>query len=337
MEKSILRKLSLALILAVASLLLGCGHDRGGVLPPPFSPASYTYTAKLVATHQPGFFSCANWNGRILLGTYQDYSNRMHCQLCELVGNQVRVIHTFDGESVYHIRAFKDYVILPIEQGGLFRYDASGVHRLRGKKYHMGFYDFTWLNGHSYALEKANIDPPNMVAVYRDLHEWFFSTGWKAKDMVASNGKLYFSATGLHNHTEAAIVEVDSVTKRQKVFKSYRWCWSGGLAVYDNAVWMTLDNGLVVNTRGEEYKTGAHAWYVGEIGGTLFATSGGRWRGKGPGALWMFNSTTRQFEKKLDLPDAELWFMCRAGEDKYYLVTRNEKGNLGRIYLIERK
>jgi DNA repair protein RadD len=43
------------------------------------------------------------------------------------------------------------------------------------------------------------------------------------------------------------------------------------------------------------------------------------------------------FEKKLQLPDAEPWDVCQGPSgNQFYLVTRNEKGNLGRVYLIER-
>ena len=340
-----MKKHFLLAFLVVAFLFLpflGCHHHHGGgsVSPPSQNPAAYTYTATEVAHHQPGFFSCANWNGRIMLGTYQDYHNRMHCQLCELVGNKVNVIHTFEGESVYHVRAFPGYLILPIEQGGLFRYDAGGVHQLRAKTYHMGFYDFTWLGGHNYALEKANINPPNKVAVYRDLHDWFFSTGWKAKDAATLNGKLYFSASGLNGHTECAILDLDPATKAVKLYKTYRFAWPGTLAVYDNAVWMTMDNGVITNTRGEEYHVGDHGWFIGKIGDTLFATTGARWRQSGNGHVFVFDPVRKQFVKVLDLPGiCEPWSMCAGpAGNQYYLVTRNEhKDNLGRVYLIERK
>ena len=348
-----LRAILKTLVLIVAVFLLSaCGGGGGGGdlpdgqagghgSPPtqPVSPAATTYTAQLVAEHQPGFFSCANFNGQILLGTYQDYTNLMRCQLCELVGNRVKVLHTFDGESVYHIRVFDNYAILPIEQGSLYRYDAGDVCLLKNKRYHMGFYDFVWLGGHNYSLEKENVYPPNRVAIYQDLHDWFESADWKAKDMIAFDGKLYCSASGLNNRTEAAIVEIDPNTKAVKLYKSFRWCWPGTLTVYDGAVWMSMDcDGTITNTLGEEFHLGNHAWFIGKVGNTFFATTGGRWRGVGLSHLWVFDPETRQFIKKLDFPDAEPWFICQAGENSFYLVTRNEEeNNLGRVYLIERK
>lgn len=329
------------MIACMVMFFAACHHHTNPPTPQPQpNPASYTYTATLVASHQPGFFSCANFVSRIVLGTYQDYHNKMHAQLCELIGNKIKVLHTFDGESVYHIRTYPkdDYMILPIEQGNLYRYDSSGVHELKHRTYHMGFYDFCWLNGHNYSLEKKNIYPPNVVAIYKDLQSWFLSTGWKAKDMVPFKGKLYCSATGLNNRTEGAIVEIDPATKAVKYFKHFRWCWTGCLNAFDDAVWATFDcDGIVYNTKGEEWHLGDHGWYVGKIWDTIFATTGGKWRGSGPSHLYVFNSVTRQFEKKLDLDTCEPWFMC-AGNQPYtwYLVSRCEKGNIGKVFLIRR-
>jgi len=328
-------------ICAFSVLFLGCHHhDPQPPIPPVVdNPASYIYTAKVVDVHQPGFFSCANMDGRILFGTYQDYHHKMHCQLCELVNGKIKVLSTFEGESVYHIRPYKGYCVLPIEQGNLYSWNGTPT-KIKNRTYRMGFYDFLWLDGHSYAIEKKNVYPPSVVAIYRDLKPWFFSTGWKAKDLQALGGKLYASATPLNNHTEAAIVEIDPVTKAVKFFKMFRWCWTGGLGIYDGAVWTSFDcDGTFYNTKGEEFHLGDHGWFIGAVGDTLFATTGGKWRGVGPSHLWVFNPETRKFEKKLDIQDAEPWFMCAGpAGNQYYLVTRNEKeGNLGRVYLITRR
>ena len=159
--------------------------------------------------------------------------------------------------------------------------------------------------------------------------------------MLAFNHRLYFSATGLNNRTEAAIVAIDPKTKQQQVYKQFRWCWTGGLAAYDGAVWVTMDcGGIVYNTKGEVWHLGDHGWFVGAIGDTLFATTGARWRQSGNGHVFVFDPVRKQFVKVLDLPGiCEPWSMCAGpAGNQYYLVTRNEhEGNSGRIYLIRRR
>ena len=330
------------LIILGLTFVVGCHHHSNPTpLPAVDNPASYNYAATLVASHQPGFFSCCNMNGRILEGTYQDYHNKMHCQLCELInGNQVKVLNTFEGESVYHVRPYDTYVLAPVEQGNMYSVIPGQAPILMKKKsWRMGYYDAFWYKGHCYTLEKANIYPPSKVAIYQDGKPWFYGTGWKAKDMLPLNDKIYLSATSLNNRTEAAIVSIDIATKAVKFFKSFRWCWTGGLGVYDNAVWASFDcNGTFYNTKGEEFHLGNHGWFIGPVGETLFATTGGKWRGVGPSHLWVFNPESRQFEKKLDIPDAEAWSICKGPtSNSFYLVTRNEhENNLGRIYLITR-
>jgi len=295
----------------------------------------------LVAEHSPGFFSCLWHNGRLYMGTYSGGTHGK-CQLCRLDGNKVTVVHTFDGESVYHLRGFEDYMIMPIEQGNLYRRDDDGtITKLRDRSMTMGFYDFCWLDSHWYAVEKMNVHPPNQVAIYKDNNDWFTSTDWKAKDMMPLNGKLYLSATGIGGSAEddgsAAIVQIDPVTKAETfVTSQYHNCWTGGLGIYDGKAWATIDcNGKVFNSAGWSQNLGDQGWFVGEIDGNLFATTGGKWRGTGPSHLYIFQKDQNKFVKLMDFPDAEPWSMCR-GESSgvYYLVTRNQQGSLGRVYRL---
>ena len=330
-----------ALGLLVWLLAIGCHHHANTSPPPQTNPATYTYTSTLIATHSPGFFSALWHNRKLFLGTYATNNGGhgdLRCQLCTLESNQVKVLHTFNGESVYHIRGYPGYLFLPVEHGSLYRRNDDGtIIKLLPQRQDWGYYEALWCAGHWFAFEMIDTqESKSATDIYRDGQKWHTTTNWRTKAAVAFNGNLYLSARGINLHTETGIIKMNPETKVEARYKTYIGRRSGAITAYEGAVWTTLDNGLVVNTRGEEYNLGPQrAWFIGEIDGTLFATTGGRWRGVGPSHLYVFNPITRKFEKKLDFPDAEPWWITSAGQvGSYYLVTRNQVGNVGRVYEI---
>ena len=81
------------------------------------------------------------------------------------------------------------------------------------------------------------------------------------------------------------------------------------------------------------------AWRMREVGDTFLLTAAEHgWRKGGPSYLYVMDTATGLFVKKLQIPDAEPWDICKGpAGNQYYLVTRNEKeNNLGRVYLITR-
>ena len=138
-------------ILMVLFFVTGCHHHSGGSTPPPVvnNPASYTYTATVVAQHQPGFFSCWNLGGTLALGTYMDYNHKhdMQAQLCKLVGNKVVRVKTFRGsESLYNLRPIDaTSLFAPGEQGPLYGVKLGGQSWvIHGQHLRMGHYQAEW-------------------------------------------------------------------------------------------------------------------------------------------------------------------------------------------------
>ena len=334
----------IALILALAVTLPACGHHGGGTVSPPSpNPAAYTYTAKVVAQASPGFFSCA-WDNGLYMGTYQDYHNKMHCYLCELEGNRVVRLHTFSGESIYNIRSYPGYLMLPVEQGALWRYDIGGGYSITHPKHlKMGHYDFSWAPGGWVTSEKETITALNRSQLWKNGQLLFESSEYTWKEFVVKGGKVYVAAYFIHRHTEGGILEVNPTTGEARLLYSQPGtsCYCIGVDSLGRVVY-ALQHGASATIRtlqGAIQEIPDIPWRIRTIAGTTFMTAAEHgWRKGGPSYLYVLNTNNGLFEKKLQLPDAEPWDICQGPSgNQFYLVTRNEKGNLGRVYLIERR
>ena len=302
---------------------------------------SGTWAGVEIWSHSPGFFSCGQFQGDVLLGTYWTCISG-HAQVIRLSDHHI--ISQNSGESVYHIRNQEDaYCYLPHEQGSLYKLTSiSGTPTLiESRHYVMGYYDALDYGGHRYSLEKATVYPPNETMIRKDGSAWLHTHGWKAKDMVQLNNSLYFAATGVHNDIKATICRVDIGDKSQHFYKVFNG-WTGYLCTYDGLVWVTFNphGATVYNNAGQVWTLdGNAAWFIGEVNGHLLATSTeGDWRScSGPSYVYEFNGT--DFIKVLTVPDAEPWNICAgATADKFYFVTRNqcEWCGMGRVYELTR-
>jgi hypothetical protein len=311
------------------------------------NPAAYTYTAAEVAHHKPGFFSCANLAGHILLGTYDAHNGGgggMKCQLCELRGKTVRVLTSFHGESIYNIRPYQNkYVMLPVEQGALWRLDWPNTFSVVHPKHlRMGHYDFSWSGDDWITSEKNTITKTNKSQLWKNGNLLYQSSDFTWKEFVIKDGTAYIAAYFIWKRTEGGLLTVNLKTGIPSLVHSERRGACYAVGKYKNDVFYTIQFGK----KTKVYKYPSRfiqeipdiAWRLREIGGTFFMTAAEHgWRKAGPSYLYVFNPATKLFEKKLRIKDAEPWDIC-AGENEntYYLVTRNDKeGNLGRVYKIE--
>ena len=336
----------IALILALAVLpLSACGHHHGGGSVPPSptpNPAAYAYTARVVAQHQPGFFSCANHNDRLFMGTYQDYNHKGHCQLCILEGNRVNVLHTFPGESIYNLRSYQGFLIMPCEQGALWRRNDDNTYMIiHGKHLHMGHYDFAWAPGGWVTSEKEGITALNRSQLWKNGSLLLEKEEVTWKEFVVLGDKIYVAAYFIHKHTEGGLLEVNANTGESRLLYSQPGTACYTIGLYNGQVYYGLQHGNSTTIRtlqGPIQEIPDIAWRIRAVGDTLFLTAAEHgWRKGGPSYLYVFNPQSGQFEKKLQIPDAEPWDICAGpAGNQFYLVTRNENGNLGRVYLVER-
>jgi len=343
-----MKKYAIILSLLLSSLLPACGHHHGGGSSPPSpapNPAAYTYTATVVAQAQPGFFSCA-WNNGLYMGTYQDYDHKGHCYLCKLEGNRVVRLHTFPGESIYNIRSYPGYLMLPVEQGALWRYDIGGGYSITHPKHlRMGHYDFAWTPSGWVTSEKETITSQNRSQLWKNGQLLYETSEYTWKEFVFYKGKIYPASYYIHHRTEGGLVEVNPETGEARLVYSQvgTHCFCNGIDSLGRLLY-ALQHGASATIRtlqGPIQEVPDIPWRIKTIKNTMttfmLAAEHG-WRKGGPCYLYVLNTNNGLFEKKLQLPDAEPWDICQGPSgNQFYLVTRNEKeGNLGRVYLIER-
>lgn len=346
-----MKKHSLLAFLVVAFLslpFLGCHHHHhgggGSVSPPSRNPAAYTYTATEVAHHQPGFFSCAWHNGKLFLGTYQDYDSKGHCQLCTLEGDRVRVLRTLDGESIYNIRSYDGYLMLPVEQGALWSRNDDGSFTVVQPKYlHMGHYDFQWTPHGWVTSQKEGITSQNKSQLWLQDRLLLESSEYTWKEFVVKGDFLFVAAYFIHKRTEGGLLRVNAQTGENNLVYSQQGtaCYTIGIDCLGRVIY-GLQHGATTTIRDETHpfqEVPDIAWRIRTVGDATFLLAAEHgWRKDGPSYLYVLNTSTGKFDLKCTIRDAEPWDITSAGSDGvYYLVTRNEhERNLGRVYLVRR-
>lgn len=330
----------------LAFIFVGCHHhSNSNPTPPP--EASYIYQSTKVAEHSPGFFSCANLNGQILMGTYATNNGghgALKCQLCTLEGNQAKVLHTFDGESIYNIRPYEDYVLLPAEQGALWGAKPQlGKYWLDHPKHlRMGHYDVAWTKYGLLTSEKDTISTDNKSQLWLNGKLLYETSDFTWKEFVVKDDFVYVAVYFVWKRTEAGILTVNLKTGEPNLVYSERWGNYSYPGMFKGKVFYGIQKG----NESEIFKY-PHTliqvipdigWRFKAIGDTFFLTAAEHgWRKGGPSYLYVYNENNGKFEKKLTFPDGEPWDICRGeNEGIYYFVTRNQQGNIGRVYKITR-
>jgi len=350
MAKDFLKTILSLAALAVLSLP-ACGHHHGGGSSPPSpapNPAAYTYTARVVAQHQPGFFSC--WNlGGLFLGTYMDYSKSdMQAQLCKLEGNHIRVLWVAKGaESIYNIRPIDDKsMFLACEQWRLFGSDTNGhVWTIHPKHLGMGHYQGQWWHHDGIAewvtTEKDTVSTSNKSQVWVENKLLYQSSDFTWKEFVIKGNKIYLAVYFVWKHIEGGILEVDLKTGEANLLYHQPGTACYCIGIHRGMIVYGLQHGPTTTMRtlnGPFQEIPDIAWRLRSVGDTLFLTCAEHgWRKGGPSYLYVLNPQSGQFEKKLQLDCCEPWDICQGPSgNQFYLVSRCEKGNVGKIYLIER-
>ena len=352
-----LKVINLSLIVLVIAIfiigftLLGCHHNVTPNPPPVVdNPANYTYTAALIATYQPGFFSCCKMPNALYLGSYMDYNHKheMQAQLCRLDENKVTKLRTVRGsESIYNITPIdKTSMFLSCEQGPLLGSDLAGkVWTIHVKTLDMGAYWTDWWehDGKSewVTTEKDTINTSNKSRIWINGKLLYESSDFTWKEGVIIDDTMYISAYFIWKHKEGGLLTVNLKTGEPNLVYSEPDTACYALGKYNGAIYYGLQHNA--ETRIFKYP---HtfiqtipdiAWRFRQVDDTFFLTAAEHgWRKDGPSYLYVLNTDTGKFIKKLQLSDVcEPWDIDKGPTaNTYYLVSRCEKGNIGKVFLV---